>query len=393
MSRISNREIHVLICLALLLLLGSCNSRKGNILISGSYPEGKGDYIQLQKLNVSQAEFIDSVKVKKNGDFRFLLNLDAPEIVFLRNTRGQNINILAFPEDHIQVRIPGSTFTTEYEIKGSPESEKIRILVQNLEETKIKLDSIAGILELEEDLDNPESRVLISSYQQILQNQKRQNIRFVIENLNSLASVYALYQRITPEIYLFNEVRDIQYFKIVADSVSIKYPGSSLSASLVNDVARRINEYNNTVKLNELARLNAIETGLVELSIENSSGSIVSLRSLKGKVVLLNFWASWDRASRDASRTLRPIYEKYNRQGFEIYSVALEKEKDEWINALNFEEYPWINVSELSFPYSYAANVYNVTQLPANYLIDREGNIVAKNLFGSALSTWLDNLL
>jgi thiol-disulfide isomerase/thioredoxin len=114
---------------------------------------------------------------------------------------------------------------------------------------------------------------------------------------------------------------------------------------------------------------------------------------LAGKVVLINFWASWDQGSRDAARALRPIYTKYHPQGFEIYSIALDKNRNVWRAAIDFEEYPWINVSELSYPYSYAATVYNVTSLPTSFLIDREGTIVAKNISGKTLATWLDNLL
>jgi glutathione peroxidase-family protein len=223
--------------------------------------------------------------------------------------------------------------------------------------------------------------------------QKRDNIKFVVENLGSLASVYALYQRIADDVYIFNDLKDLQYFKIVADSVSVKYPGSTLAKSLAHDVENRLKEYNNQLALSEISKKNIVEAGMIDLNIEDDTGNERSLGSLKGKVVLLNFWASWNTDSRDATRALKRIYDQYHSRGFEIYSVAIDNDKNQWRNAIYFEEFTWINVCELTYPYSYASTIYNVTSLPTNYLIDREGNIVAKNLGGKALATHLDNLL
>jgi thiol-disulfide isomerase/thioredoxin len=158
-------------------------------------------------------------------------------------------------------------------------------------------------------------------------------------------------------------------------------------------VNNRVGQYNRALAIKRLTDSARVETGIVNLDINNTEGSAVSLKSLQGKVVLLHFWASWNESSLDANRSLKGIYNKYHQQGFEIYAVSLEHDAENWRRVINFEEYPWINVSELSYPNSYAASVYNVKQLPANYLIDREGNVVAKNIYGKRLATWLDNLL
>ena len=90
---------------------------------------------------------------------------------------------------------------------------------------------------------------------------------------------------------------------------------------------------------------------------------------------------------------LKSTYNTYHPRGFEVYAISLDNNKVEWMNAMDFNEFDWINVSELSFPNSTAALLYNVTSLPATFLINREGDIVAKNLLGRQLNTWLDNLL
>jgi hypothetical protein len=372
--------------------LWSCKD-EGNVHISGSYPEGKSEYLELHILNIAQTNLIDSVKVNKKGQFKFTVELNEPELLLVKNSQQQYINLLAHPDDTINLDIPQQSFKQGYSLSGSEESEKIRELVEKLENTRSQLDSISDIYDKLTDKGGVEAGQLTTAYQEIFREQRKSNIRFIVENINSLASVYALYQRVAPDIYVLNEIRDLQYYKIVADSISVKYPGSSLTASLVNDVERRKAEYLNLTKINEYSKNNEIKTGLIDLVIENTESEEISLKSLEGNVVLLNFWASWNPESREANRNLKAVYDKYHARGFEIYSVSLDNDRNQWRSTIFFEEYPWINVSELTYPYSYAASVYNVTELPTNYLIDREGNILIKNLSGKILATWLDNLL
>ena len=144
-------------------------------------------------------------------------------------------------------------------------------------------------------------------------------------------------------------------------------------------------------KLLEMADEEA--AGMLDLSIPDREGNAISLSALKGKVILVSFWASGSDASIQAMLQLKSTYKKYHHQGFEIYAISLDNNKINWMNALDFNEFEWINVSELSFPESKASLYYNITSIPSTFLINREGNIVAKNLYGRSLETWLDNLI
>lgn len=374
------------------LVMTGCKN-EDRITVEGIYPDGKGKLLKLEMLNIAEKQFIDSVRVDKKGAFEFKFELAGPELVLLQNGSGEVITLLVYPGDEIKIDIPQEPFHKGYALSGSEESENIRILAEEMEATRFRLDSITEVLSSMGDLESPEADVLISSYEQIFVKQKRKNIRFIVENLNSLSSIYALYQRVSPEVYIMNDLKDLQYFKIVSDSARVRYPESTLVRSLAADVDNRVADYNSRLTLSRLTKDNVTETGLIDLEIENVQGEEISLTSLKGKVVLLNFWGSWNQDSRDATRSLKNVYGQYHNRGFEIYSVALENDRNTWRAVVDFEEYPWINVSELTYPYSYAANVYNVKTIPTNFLIDRDGTIVAKNLSGKVLATWLDNLL
>ena len=382
----------ILVMSLAIVLLWSCDNKE-NVTIKGSYEAAAGQMLGLEMLNISSTQQIDSAKVKSNGNFKFNFDLKDTELILLKNKEGQYINLLASPEDVIELDMNDEDFLTGYTLSGSEDSEKIKSLVVQVEKTKLDLDSIFIQLEELEDLETPEAKALISAYQKIFEAQKLHNIKFIVENLSSPASVYALYQRITPEVYLLNDLKDLQYYKIVADSMKVNFPESTLTKTILNDVNERISSYNNMLALNKFSGKVIEETGHIDLNIEDPDGQSVKLSSLNGKVILVSFWASWNQESVEANNALKGIYNKYHNKGFEIYAVSMDQNKNSWRRAIDFEEYSWINVCELSYPNSRAATMYNVTTIPTSYLIDREGNIVAKNLSGNTLATWLDNLL
>lgn len=382
----------ILVMSLAIVLLWSCD-KKENVTIKGSYEAAAGQMLGLEMLNISSTQKIDSAKVKNNGNFTFNFNLEDTELILLKNKKGQYINLLASPEDVIELDINKEDFLAGYTLSGSEDSEKIQSLVVQLEKTKLKLDSIFVQLEKFEDVESPEAKALISAYQKIFKTQKLHNIKFIVENLSSPASVYALYQRITPELYLLNDLKDLQYYKIVADSMKVNFPKSTLTKTILNDVNERVSNYNSMLTMSKLSDITIEETGHVDLNIEDPDGQAIKLSSLDGKVVLVSFWASWNQESVEANNALKGIYNKYHSKGFEIYAISLDQNKNSWRKTIDFEEYSWINVCELSYPNSRAATMYNVTAIPTSYLIDREGNIVAKNLSGNTLATWLDNLL
>jgi len=130
-----------------------------------------------------------------------------------------------------------------------------------------------------------------------------------------------------------------------------------------------------------------------EIAIENQHGEIMKLSDLKGKVVLIDFWAAWCRPCRVENPNVVKMYHKYNKKGFEVYSVSLDKNKADWLKAIEADGLVWpYHVSELQHWQSQPAKAYGVSAIPATFLIDREGRIVAKNVRGTALENALKEL-
>ena len=131
-----------------------------------------------------------------------------------------------------------------------------------------------------------------------------------------------------------------------------------------------------------------------EIDLPDPNGKNIKLSSLKGQIVLIDFWASWCGPCRMEMPNVVAAYEKYKSKGFTVYSVSLDKTKDAWVNSIKALGMPWeTQVSDLKFWNCEAAAVYGVQGIPAAFLLDRDGKIVATNLRGAALDAKIGELI
>jgi thiol-disulfide isomerase/thioredoxin len=114
---------------------------------------------------------------------------------------------------------------------------------------------------------------------------------------------------------------------------------------------------------------------------------------LRGKVVLIDFWASWCGPCHKENPNVVKMYNRFKNEGFEIYGVSLDRDRAAWLKAIETDGLQWLHVSDLKFWQSEAAQAYSVQAIPATYLIGKDGNILAKNLRGKALESKVEEVL
>lgn len=122
-----------------------------------------------------------------------------------------------------------------------------------------------------------------------------------------------------------------------------------------------------------------------EIALPSVNGDTIRLSSLKGKVVFLDFWASWCAPCRVSNKNLVKLYSKYKNKGFEILGISLDDEKKKWKNAIKQDKITWLQVNDGGGWEAKTAQAWNISAIPTSFLIDKEGRLLAMDLEGKEL--------
>lgn len=166
-------------------------------------------------------------------------------------------------------------------------------------------------------------------------------------------------------------------------------------SELYNNLSDRMKKSKNGQAISKFLSLpETPKTGekYIDFELPNTSGELVKLSDIKGKYVLVEFWASWCGPCIEANPKLVKTYNTYKDKGFEIIGVSLDINKKHWLKAIENDSLPWINVGDLKGDKTEVAQIYGVNGIPDNFLIDEQGIIVAKTLRGNALENKLKEL-
>jgi len=129
-----------------------------------------------------------------------------------------------------------------------------------------------------------------------------------------------------------------------------------------------------------------------DLALPDRDGNLFGLADLKGKYVLLDFWAYWCGPCREENPNIVQNYNRFKDQGFTVLGVSLDQNRENWIKGIEQDGLEWNHISDLRYWYSYGARRYRIQAIPASYLIDPDGRIIGKNLRGPALTAKLEEI-
>ena len=371
----------------------ACNSNKNepnSFSIEGKLRNPQKKMIFLNDISSGKPIAIDSVMIDEDGSFELKGNTIIPSIFILHITKDNFAYLLIEPKEEIKLTSDFRNLQKFLKTEGSKGTILVTELWQKLSLVQSQLDSLKSIYQknaassdvqnIIDDL-NRKSGSIVSQHKEYLQN-------FVKTNSTSLASIIALYQPIGRDRFLnINDCYDS--YKMVDSVLMSRYPNSTPVKALHVE----IENYRNRLTQGSVNKASA-ETGseAPDISLPDPNGNIVKLSSLRGKYVLLDFWASWCRPCRLENPNLVENFMKYYKKGFDIYQVSLDRNQNDWVNAINNDKLVWKQVSDLKYWECVPAKQYGVESIPANFLIDKDGRIIAKNLRGQALGEKLKEI-
>ena len=357
--------------------------RSNDIVVEGRFVGLSFNKVYLEKSTATGQSVVDSIELDTNGAFRFRIN-KAESTPMLYNViyGGDCIPLLLSRGERVEVGALGSALAN-YTVKGSYESELLHSFVKEFYAGQLELKRIEQ--EYYTAGDDQSKALLAQCYTTTYNGIKRKQISFIVENKAYLASVYALYQRLPGDSYLSSAESDLIYYRTVSDAVSQRYPTSPFMLTLSNDIARMEAR---------ISLLNSVEVrNCPELKGKDMYGVEHTLSSLEGNYVLIDFWSAELGNSNALNAELKEIYAEFSSRGFEVYQVSADTSKVAWITAVQEQKLPWISVCDYAGERSLLLRSYNVRKLPSNFLVDREGRIIAKDIYSDALRRKLTSLL
>ncbi len=353
--------------LLLLLLINACKEKQQTTLSGTIKKFGSGE---IYLIEASDEATIDTIKVE-NDKFNTTLNIKSPTFYMLNFGPNQKPAFLILENGVTTIDYEMNNFNS-LKVKGGKEQDFYdKFLNENLAYFE-RMDSIGTVAN--EFAENEEMlNVLKLEFLKADSIVKANQINFVKNNPNAVVSAFLAYNYLNQESEKNYENAESLY-KSLGQNVQQTYYGKK-----IDEIKKQLQ---NT----------SIGSKAPDFTLNDVNGKTVKLSDFKGKITLIDFWASWCGPCRRENPNVVATYKKYHDKGFEILGVSLDDSKEKWVDAIAKDGITWVQVSDFKGWESDVARLYGIEYIPSNILLDEEGKIIGKDLMGPNLDETLKNI-
>ena len=346
-------------------MLFSCNKADRVSLqgtVSGIPPDSA---LVLKRLDINSESVVDTLTYDDRGNFSYRYQTSQPGYYFLYAGGVKVASLVLMPGDRVKVKASATDRTCN--IDGSGESLLYKQADSVFGRSFRTFDSLYVIYK-----SAPENEKDSLSLQlgRMFIKYKQTAIRFMYSNPRSFVNTAVAFHAFPDQMYVFSDAKDAPLLKRVYDSLQPLYPASVYVTAL-----RERYEALEKALYFDSALSKVVVTDFPDICVPDLKGQPVCLSSLKGKTILVSFWHSQNVDMRLDNRELLDLYDEFSGRGLEVYQVALDTDKTLWASTVREQALPWINVCDGLGVASSAVATYNISQIPAYFIIGSDAEI------------------
>jgi peroxiredoxin len=380
-----NRNNIIGVFLFCLFVVTGCSqkNKEARYTISGTIQNAGKQQLILQEIKIEENTTVtlDTITLEDAGkfSFSFLAKEEGLYRIAIENEYERGFEILVInDEKEIQVNADPNNYES-YSIKGSKSSEALNNFLKGY---RMKDDSFFETVDKLQQLQKSNGNAATINQLQKEQVSKINDINnYIIKSLSENSNPILL------QFILGTSIRSMETSQILA------YAKAAAEKTKSELLARFVVKLTNQIQTNVKATSVTIGQPAPEIAMADPSGKIITLSSLKGQYVLVDFWASWCGPCRAENPNVVSAFEKYKNKKFTVLGVSLDDDKAAWQAAISADKLNWQHISDLKKWESTVISTYHFEGIPYNVLIDTNGIVIAKELRGQALQDTLANIL